>query len=221
MDPRGKAATSRRNEADNPSDDKLGAVTPVRPTWEPINGHSDDTNSPISRAGTPNKCDPHIPPPTMASTTNSRQVRSPDSTSPLYLPAELHRPMNIELPQTHEQLLSSNKSLEKRVVELEILRILYRGYLYQNPEENLRQAQEPGNTEAQQRLQPDAIIAQLQKELDESHRRENMLKRRLDELEVELKEARESSENQDNLNYKRQRLNGMVPNSEEASIIDR
>ncbi|KAK3358625.1 hypothetical protein B0T24DRAFT_685436 [Lasiosphaeria ovina] len=206
----------------DPSNPNNGSVQ--RQSQKSVNGHGDDTNSPISRTGTPNMYNPHMAPLYHSIDDQFQTQQMPSFNVSAVSPGRAPSPMNgerLDLPQTHELLLSANASLKTRVSELEVIQELYRGRLHQlEQEENLRQSQEPGKTEAQLRLQLDATNeahSQLQKELDESHRRENMLKRRLDELEVELKEVRESSENQDNLNHKRQRLDDVVPKSEEAS----
>jgi GATA-binding protein len=90
--------------------------------------------------------------------------------------------LNGEHPPTQEAILAENASLKTRVSELEVIQELYRGRLQQleSEETNVNQLRE--------------VEAQLRGELEESHHRENMLKRRLDELELELKAARDNSE---------------------------
>jgi GATA-binding protein len=106
----------------------------------------------------------------------------------------------LDMPETREQLFANNSSLKTRDSELEVIQELYRGRIQQLEQEEVnRQAQEQSKNEADEQLhaQLGAVNeshVQLQKELEESHRRENLLKRRMDELEVELKEVKESLE---------------------------
>jgi GATA-binding protein len=103
---------------------------------------------------------------------------------------------HLDVPQTHEQLIAANSALKTRVSELELIHELFRGRLSQleQDEATARRGQETsGQAEAQLRAQLEASA----KQLEESHRRENNLKRRLDELELELKEAKEAIEASD------------------------
>ncbi|KAL1895378.1 GATA zinc finger protein 3 [Ceratocystis pirilliformis] len=94
--------------------------------------------------------------------------------------------------QTHDQLIAS---LRTRVNELELINELFRGRLGQleHDEANARRGQElSGVTENQLRQEIDDLLkanSDIRMQLEESHRRENALKRRLDELDVELREA--------------------------------
>jgi GATA-binding protein len=182
----------------------------------------DDTNSPISRTGTPNLYASHMAPmyQNIDDQFQSQPLSGfggPDGRAP--------SPMNgdrLDMPQTHEQLLATNASLKTRVSELEVIQELYRGRLQQlEGEEVDRQAQEKSKADVDEQLRAQLSVmnetnAQLQKELEESHRRENMLKRRLDELEVELKEANESLEVHENGRAKKARLNDTATNTDEA-----
>ncbi|KAK4163261.1 putative GATA type zinc finger protein [Cladorrhinum sp. PSN259] len=181
------------------------------------NGHMDDANSPISRTGTPNMYSAHMPmygnldDQFQAQQLSAFQVGvGPDGRAP--------SPLNGELSQNPNELLSQNATLKTRVSELEVIQELYRGRIQQLEQEQqvnqqLRQQENGGVLEdaAQLRAQLDATSeahkqacaqveamseanAQLQKELEDSHLRENMLKRRLDELEIELRELRESQD---------------------------
>jgi len=180
-----------------------GAGGARRPSQKSANGVMDDTNSPISRTGTPSLYASHMAPmyQNLEDQFQAQQLSGfggPDGRAPSPLNGE-----RLDMPQTHEQLLATNASLKTRVSELEVIQELYRGRIQQlEQEEANRQAQEKSKSEADEQLhsQLNAINdshAQLQKELEESHRRENMLKRRLDELEVELKDAKESQESHD------------------------
>lgn len=193
-----------------------------RPSQKSANGVMDDTHSPISRTGTPNLYASHMPMyQNLDDQFQAQQLSGfggPDGRAP--------SPMNgdrLDMPQTHDQLLSTNASLKTRVSELEVIQELYRGRIQQLEQEDMnRQAQEKNKTEAevQLRAQLDATSeahAQLQKELEESHRRENMLKRRLDELEVELKDAKEAIETQDSGRHKKARVEDAPATTDEAA----
>lgn len=103
-------------------------------------------------------------------------------------------------PQTHEQLIAHNSSLKTRVSELEVINELFRGRLSQleQQEAAARRGQEvAGAEQTQLRTQLEATLeseAQLGAQLEDSHRRENNLKRRLDELEEELRAAKEGTD---------------------------
>lgn len=195
-----------------------------RASQKSINGHPVDDNSPVSRTGTPNVYHPHLPiDHNLEYQFQAQQI--PGFGVPTASPGRAPSPMNGEhMPQTHEQLLAANASLKTRVSELEVIQELYRGRLHQlETEENIRQASEPGKLEAQLRAQIDAMgeaHQQLQKELEESHRRENMLKRRLDELEVELKDVKEALESQDNGRHKKIRLDDNAKSEPIAEVVD-
>ncbi|RYP17762.1 hypothetical protein DL765_004340 [Monosporascus sp. GIB2] len=155
----------------------------------PTNGHASD--SPVSRTGTPGMYDPHL--------TAFHQDLShfpPDALPQYPLPGGSPRPASPlngdqqqqpEIPQTHEQLIAANSSLKTRVSELDLINELYRGRLTQLEQDqanadNLRHNAEVAAKEAAtERMQREEI----QRQLEESHRRENMFKRRLDEMEQE------------------------------------
>ncbi|KAL5624928.1 hypothetical protein BROUX41_004988 [Berkeleyomyces rouxiae] len=98
--------------------------------------------------------------------------------------------------QTHDQLIAS---LRTRVNELELINELFRGRLGQleHDEANARRGQElSGVTETQLRQQINDLLkanTDVRIQLEESHRRENALKHRLNDLEVALREALDSS----------------------------
>jgi GATA-binding protein len=167
-----------------------GAV--ARRTSQKANGVLDDTNSPISRTGTPNLYAPHVP---MYSNIDD-QFQAQQLSA--FADGRATSPLGGDIPQTQEQLIATNSSLKTRVSELEVIQELYRGRIQQlEQEEANRQVAEKNKTEVEEQLHAQINTltetnAHLQKELEESHRRENMLKRRLDELEVELKEAKEA-----------------------------
>ncbi|KAM7190748.1 GATA type zinc finger protein asd-4 [Rhypophila sp. PSN 637] len=184
----------------------------ARTASQKSNGHVDDTNSPISRTGTPNLYQTPMHPmyPPLDEQFQAQQLAgfsvagANDGQAP--------SPLNDERLQSHEQLQSQNSQLKTRVSELEVIQELYRGRLQQlEDEEKLRQSQESGKIEAQLRTEINILTetqAQLRQEinmlndnqnhlasqLEESHGRERNMKRRLDELEEELRLARQPKE---------------------------
>ncbi|KAK3319252.1 hypothetical protein B0H66DRAFT_263901 [Apodospora peruviana] len=166
----------------------------VRRPSQKSNGQVDDTNSPISRTGTPNMYNAHMAP--MYHTLDDQYQAQQLAGFSVAGAAEGQAPSPLNGDPSHDQLMTENASLKTRVSELEVIQELYRGRLHQlEEEEKARQGQEAAKIEQQLRAQNDMLNeshVQLQKELEESHRRENMLKRRLDELEVELRNAKES-----------------------------
>lgn len=176
-----------------PHDTTAAALAAVRRASQqnPSNGHGHAVDSPVSRTGTPNMYDPHL--------TGFHQDLNHFSADPLpqyTLPGGSPRqasPLNgdqqqqSDIPQTHEQLIAANSSLKTRVSELDLINELYRGRLTQLEQDqansdNLRHNVEVASKDAaQERMQREEV----QRQLEESHRRENMLKRRLDEMEQE------------------------------------
>jgi GATA-binding protein len=187
-----------------------------RASQKSANGAIDDTNSPISRTGTPNLYASHIAPiyQNIDDQFQAQQLSGfggPDGRAPSPLNGD-----RLDMPQTHEQLLATNASLKTRVSELEVIQELYRGRIQQLEQEELnRQAQERSKSETEEQLREQ--LAQLQKELDESHHRERMLKGRVDELEVELKEAKESLEAEEGRPSKKPRTDAAFSTGEAAS----
>ena len=91
---------------------------------------------------------------------------------------------SFEASHGQEALLAANTALRTRVNELEVINDLFRGRVSQLEHElNLRR-------EGSIQHGPDG---QLRASLDESQRRENDLKRRLDDLEQEMSGLRGSS----------------------------
>ncbi|KAK7958195.1 hypothetical protein PG988_013043 [Apiospora saccharicola] len=154
------------------------------------NGHMGDNNSPVSRTNTPSMYDPHLP---VFQGMDPNQFQSPSLPQypiPGGSPGRSGSPVNGE-PETREQLIAANASLKTRVSELDLINELYRGRLTQleadsQAQDNYRHAAEQAQkNEAHER----AMREDIQRQLEDSHRRENILKRRLDEIEQELGEA--------------------------------
>jgi len=187
-----------------------------RTSQKSTNGHSDGSNSPISRTGTPsmygtlppfnghshedlyNHHSPSIP---------SMHLRQPSpgrSTSPL------NGANNLELPQTYEQLIAANSSLRTRVSELEVINELFRGRVAQleQDENNARRGVE------MRRESEDGLMRRL----EESQRRENQLKHRLDDIERELSDVKAEAQS-DGHRAKRMRVSDMVGDSEASTPL--
>ncbi|KAJ4011632.1 GATA zinc finger protein 3 [Fusarium irregulare] len=104
--------------------------------------------------------------------------------------------------QSREQLVAQNATLKTRVSELEVIMDLLQG----------RYNQEQGQVA---KVEYDQVVAereaareseaQLRKQLEDSHRRENILKRRLDDLELELHGVHSGSPGSDERPAKRPR----------------
>lgn len=118
---------------------------------------------------------------------------------------------NLDSPQTHEQLIAANSALKTRVSELEVINELFRGRLGQleHDEATARRGQEiSGQAEASLRAQ-----------LEDSHRRENNMKRRLDELELELKAVKDATSFiETDRPYKRARLSEQPEDRDAESV---
>jgi GATA-binding protein len=94
----------------------------------------------------------------------------------------------LDAPQTHEQLIAANSSLKTRVSELDLINELYRGRLQQLEQDNQTADNYRHSAEmsAKEAATERAHREEIQRQLDDSHRRENILKRRLDEMEQEI-----------------------------------
>ncbi|KAI8965753.1 hypothetical protein F5Y11DRAFT_255574 [Daldinia sp. FL1419] len=176
-------------------DNATAALAAVRANQQKAtNGHGHGTDSPVSRTATPSIYDPHL---TAFQAMDHFQSDSlPQYPIPDGSPSH-QSPMNgdqqiTDVPQTHEQLIAANSSLKTRVSELELVNELYRGRLQQLEQDmqtadNYRHSAENSAKEAAtERMQREEI----QRQLEDSHRRENILKRRLDEMEQENQELK-------------------------------
>lgn len=170
------------------------AAQAVRRTSGRSNGHGDGADSPISRNGTPSMYNHSLP---------SFMVDDPYQTNGFGNDGRAGSPMNgdrsLDAPMTHEQLIATNSSLKTRVSELEVINELFRGRLSQleQQEAAARRGQEvAGAEQSQLRAQLEAAQEserQLLNRLEDSHRRENILKRCLDDVELELRQLRETN----------------------------
>ena len=180
-----------------------------RTSQKSANGHSDGSNSPISRTVTPSMYGNHLP------VFNghldehyNHHIHQSPSLPPMHIqrqptPGRSTSPLNghLGMTQTPEQLIAEISGLKTRVSELEVINDLFRSRVTQleTDESNSRHAAEMCREsehnmsqqleESRRREEP-----HLQIQLEESRRRENQLKHRLDDVERELKDLKESKE---------------------------
>lgn len=173
--------------------------------------HADGTTeSPISRTGTPSMYTQPLPDFMMDSNPYSGPSFSNGDGS--------NSPMNGDTPQTAEQLIATNSSLKTRVRELELINELFRGRLSQleQQEAAARRGNEVAGAEQtqlrEQLKQSEETQGQLAAQLEDSHQRERSLKKRLDELELEIEGLRGEPERP----AKKQRVESPVPEGEES-----
>ncbi|KAH8681489.1 hypothetical protein BX600DRAFT_505170 [Xylariales sp. PMI_506] len=189
-------------QAHNSASAALAAVQ--RSVQHKVNGHAgDDNNSPVSRTGTPSMYDMHLP---IFQGMDGHQFQSPalaqyppmTGGSPGRATSPTNGEAHADAQQTPEQLMAANASLKTRVSELEVINELYRGRLtqleadQQNSDNYRHQAEQALKGEASERAIREDIQRkhdEIQRQLEDSHRRENILKRRLDEMEQEIKDA--------------------------------
>lgn len=186
-----------------------GAIGHRRTSQKSANGHSDGSNSPISRTATPGLYS-HMP------TFNGHPMDDVYNHSPSLPQLHLRQPSpgrsasplngahNLEVPPTFEQLIAQNSALKTRVSELEVINELFRGRVTQleQDESNARRGEEMRRESEQD----------LMRRLEESQRRENQLKRRLDDVERELSELRDGAPR-----AKKMRVADMVGDSESST----
>ncbi|KAI1128154.1 hypothetical protein F5Y10DRAFT_241338 [Nemania abortiva] len=170
------------------------ALAAVRASQQKVaNGHG-ATDSPISRTATPNVYDPSL---TAFQPMEHFQHDGLHYPMPGASPGRPHSPTNgeqqpLDAPQTHEQLIAANSSLKTRVSELDLINELYRGRLQQLEQDNANadEFRHSAEMSAKEAATERAHREEIQRQLDDSHRRENSLKRRLDEMEQELQELK-------------------------------
>ncbi|KAL1981372.1 hypothetical protein VTN96DRAFT_2715 [Rasamsonia emersonii] len=196
LDTNGLSAS--RSEAGTPP---LGSQGYRRASRKTSPGHSDRSNSPISRTNTPGvpslqqQHNSNIAPQHMfdsvtltdhnfnnSNTLPALQIRqpSPGSTSSV---VDRH----LDVPQTYEGLLAANTSLKTRVSELEVINELFRGRVAELE-------QSDATARRSEMIVRDSEV-RLRRSLEEAHRREEELKRRISELEQQLAERTGSNSN--------------------------
>ncbi|KAF9890719.1 hypothetical protein FE257_005585 [Aspergillus nanangensis] len=193
-------ATSR-SDADTPP---MGSHGYRRASRKASPGHSDRSNSPVSRTETPglplmqqaplaHQHNSNIAPQHMFDSVTlgdhnlggsnglpATQLRQPSPTSTSAVPDR-----HMESPQTYEGLLAANTSLKTRVSELEVINGLFRGRVTE-----LEQS-DAGARRAEMIVRDSE--ARLRRSLEDSQRREEDLKRRVSELEHRLGDVGHSS----------------------------
>ncbi|MCJ1298541.1 hypothetical protein MMC08_001331 [Hypocenomyce scalaris] len=195
----GNGLAASRSEAGTPP--PPGPLNHPRASHKTSSGASDRSNSPPSRTGTPSIHLSNIAPQHMFDSVSLTEHAfhpspplpglhlsnpSPGSTSSL-------NDRHLEPPQTYEGLLAANTTLKTRVSELEVINDLFRGRVAQ-----LEQADE--TTRHDEAVQRNAQL-QLRQAFEQSQRREDTLKRRVDELERQVAMLRDTEPR-----LKRQRL---------------
>ncbi|KAI9760388.1 MAG: phosphatidyl inositol kinase [Chaenotheca gracillima] len=186
----GNGISSSRSDAGTPPPGSMGHR---RTSQKTSSGTSNGSNSPLSRTATPaNHHGNHLAPqhvfdgaslsdhgfhhsPSLPSLHLSHP--SPGSTSSL-------NDRHLEPPQTYEALHAANTSLKTRVSELEVINDLFQGRVKQ-----LEQNEDRARRDEAVRRD---LEEQLRSALDQTQRRESNLKRRVDDLERELSELRDS-----------------------------
>lgn len=165
------------------------------------NGHHLDTDSPMSGTGTPGMYNTHA--------SSSYPILDDGNYQGQHLQAfgtpgdgsGQHDANGDGGPQTSDQLAATNSSLKTRVAELEVINDfitrrlghyepVYGSGTGQDGQDGGQQADE-----TQLRSQIELLTQserQLRADLEEGHRRENMMKRRLNELEQELKDTKDA-----------------------------
>ncbi|KAF2969631.1 hypothetical protein GQX73_g3889 [Xylaria multiplex] len=193
------AASSNGNnfqshDAANAATTAAALAAAVRATQQKAaNGHG-ATDSPVSRTATPNVYDPNL---TAFQPMEHFQHDGLHYPLPGGSPGRAPSPTNgeqqtLDAPQTHEQLIAANSSLKTRVSELDLINELYRGRLQQLEQDNQTADNYRHSAEmaAKEAATERALRDDIQRQLEDSHRRENSLKRRLDEMEQELQELK-------------------------------
>ncbi|KAI1325504.1 hypothetical protein F5Y16DRAFT_411412 [Xylariaceae sp. FL0255] len=170
------------------------ALAAVRATQQKgVNGHGAN-DSPIPRTTPPNVYDPNL-----AAFSGLEHFQHDNLHYPLpgASPGHGASPTNgdqssLDGPQTHEQLIAANASLKTRVSELEVINELYRGRLQQLEQDNQTadNYRHTAEMSAKEAATERAHREDIQRQLEDSHRRENNFKRRLDEMELELQELK-------------------------------
>ncbi|KAI0535683.1 hypothetical protein GGR58DRAFT_427131 [Xylaria digitata] len=182
------------HDAANAATTAAALAAAVRATQQKAaNGHG-TTDSPVSRTATPNVYDPNL---TAFQPIEHFQHDGLHYPLPGGSPGRAPSPTNgeqqpLDAPQTHEQLIAANSSLKTRVSELDLINELYRGRLQQLEQDNQTADNYRHSAEmaAKEAATERALRDDIQRQLEDSHRRENSLKRRLDEMEQELQELK-------------------------------
>ncbi|PWY74450.1 GATA factor AREB beta [Aspergillus heteromorphus CBS 117.55] len=229
IDTNGMSAS--RSEAGTPP---LGSHGYRRASRKTSPGHSDRSNSPVSRTETPGlppMQQPHLPPQHNSNiapqhmfdsvTIGDHGLNAPSSLpsvqprqpSPTSTSAAVDR--HLESPQTYEGLLAANTSLKTRVSELEFINELFRG--------RVTELEQSGATARRSEMIVRDSEVRLRRSLEDAQRREDDLKRRVSELERQLAEQPGHSHGAGTDSpgeplAKRMRLSDVVEQAEQPSV---
>ncbi|KAJ6008401.1 hypothetical protein N7540_012377 [Penicillium herquei] len=181
------------------------------------NGHSDRSNSPLSRNETPGFGSLHAHNSNIAPQHMFDSVTRGDGALNLsgkMVPMPLGSPSAMnESPQTYESLLALNTSLKTRVSELDLINELFRGRVAELEQSDASaRRSEMIARDSESRLRDSE--ARLRRSLEDAQHREEALKRRINELENQLAEAEGDNGEP---SAKRIRLSDMVEQSSEGS----
>ncbi|EAW14186.1 putative GATA transcription factor (AreB) [Aspergillus clavatus NRRL 1] len=185
-------STSRSDDGTPP----LGSQGYRRASRKTSPGHSDRSNSPVSRTETPGisglqQPHPHISNIAPQHMFDSVTLADHTLTAANALPSlQLHQPTptstssavdrHPDAPQTYEGLLAANASLKTRVSELELINGLFRG--------RVAELEQSDATARRSEMIVRDSEARLRRSLEEAQRREEDLKRRVGDLERQLTE---------------------------------
>ncbi|KAJ5627130.1 hypothetical protein N7528_004557 [Penicillium herquei] len=181
------------------------------------NGHSDRSNSPLSRNETPGFGSLHAHNSNIAPQHMFDSVTRGDGALNLsgkMAPMPLGSPSAMnDSPQTYESLLALNTSLKTRVSELDLINELFRGRVAELEQSDASaRRSEMIARDSESRLRDSE--ARLRRSLEEAQHREDGLKRRITELETQLTEVEGDNGEP---SAKRIRLADMVEQSSEES----
>ncbi|KAK5798386.1 hypothetical protein VI817_004676 [Penicillium citrinum] len=179
-------------------------------------GHSDRSNSPLSRTDTPGfgsmqSHNSNIAPQHMFDSVtrgdNALNSSSGLSSLPLRQPSPSAVDRQLDTSQTYESLLALNTSLKTRVSELDLINELFRGRVAELE-------QSDASARRSEMIARDSE-ARLRRSLEESQRREEELKRHVSELEQQLGTTSSLDLDSSEPQAKRIRLSDMVEQSSE------
>lgn len=199
--------TSRSEDGTPP----LGSQGYRRASRKASPGHSDRSNSPVSRTDTPgvsalqqqqqhqHQHTSNIAPQHMFDSVTladhtlnqpnglpSLQLHQPSPTSTSSAAVDRH----ADAPQTYEGLLAANASLKTRVSELELINGLFRG--------RVAELEQSDATARRSEMIVRDSEARLRRSLEEAQRREEELKRRVSDLERQLADQANSNNSANN-----------------------
>lgn len=204
-----------RSEAGTPP---LGSHGYRRASRKMSSGHSDRSNSPVSRTETPgfgsmNAHNSNIAPQHMfdsvtlgdsmnsSSGLPSRQMRQPS-------PSAVDR--QLDSPHTFESLLALNTSLKTRVSELEFVNELFRGRVTELE-------QSDASARRSEMIVRDSEV-RLRRSLEDAQRREEDLKRRVSDLERQLGSGSAGDAESGEPLAKKIRLSDVVESGEDVQV---